>query len=455
MQVRGNGKSIIKLLLILLLTVGVMCSCCSCAIQTQAKSVFEADFEFFDDSFVQGAYFRDAADCKNVIDEVTAMKRADDSTYAVTKGYSNFLDCTLSSTIVTRYDWLKLLIDKLDIQVENDLGYKYRHFVDKDYYDGSEYFITAIENGILGPGGITFDPYSPATRQYVCYTYANAVGYGDDFTLKCDDYIDIAYKPQVAAMVYLGYFELDNNDCFNPVDEIEYEQVLELIDELDILSQLRGKTVMSFGDSIMHGVGKDHIGIADYLSKRYMMTAIDYSVGGATFGFYEGRSHISKQIDKAIKADKTADIILLNGGTNDMRRVECGAVADDFDYKDHGREYFAQGMEYAIGLLRDNYPDTPVLYIRAHDMMFSVQRNEIHYGEMALSICDKWDLPLVDIYKDTDYDTEDKDLRLKYTEKTGGKIQGDSVHPNRLGYYKYYIPLVSEKMVDLMTAETE
>lgn len=455
MQVKGRGKCLLTQLLIFLLTVGVVCSHCSCAIKTDAKSVFNNELQFFDDSFISGAYFKDTSDCKRVIAIVTADDNANESTYTVLKGYSNYLDSTFSSTIITRCDWLKLLINKLGLAIETDLDDEYRHFVDKDYYDGSEYFITAIENGVLNPGGITFDQYSPATRQYVSATYVNAVGYTDSYTLDCDDYKNIAYKSQAAVMVYLGYFELDSNNCFNPVDGVTAEQVQMLIGELDILEVLKGKTVMSFGDSIMHGVGEDHVGIADYLAQRYMMTAIDYSLGGATFGYLEDRSQISNQILDAISANETADIILLNGGTNDMRKVKPGEISDDFEYGEHGRKYYAQGMEYAIGLLNDNYPDVPLLYIRAHNMVFSTERNEIHFGTIALNICDKWNVPVVDIYKDTEFNTAQKELRFKYTENTMGFKNGDTIHPNRLGYYKYYIPLTSEKIVDLLLDKME
>ena len=107
-------------------------------------------------------------------------------------------------------------------------------------------------------------------------------------------------------------------------------------------------------------------------------------------------------------------------------------------------------MEYALGLIKDNFPHTPLLYIRAHDMEFSLERNELHYGKKAIDICEKWKVDTVDIFDDTDFNTHDKDMRNKYTLHSKLCLNGDSVHPNRMGYYKYYIPLTATKAAEVL-----
>lgn len=437
------------IIVILPLLVGVVYSCCSCAVQIQASTV-ENEEKRATNSYVHNAVYRSVKDCEKVLKTALEDNHSSDVDYTTLKGYSNFLNSRLSSSVITRSEWLEMLLPAVGVETINEYFDSYDYFVDKDYFDKSEYFVTAIRNGILGRGGDTFDPYCAATRQYVSTTLVNAVGYPLNYKLDCADYYLIEDKAQAATAVYLGYFELDENNFFNPYSMITNEQVEYILSELEMLSKLEGKTVMSFGDSIMHGDGNNFVGIADLMAQRYMMTAIDYSKGGSTFGKVYNREQISNQILTAVQNHEKADVIFINGGTNDMRKVSPGNISDDFEYGRHGREDFASGMEYALGLLRDNYPETPVLYVRAHDMEYGIERNELHFGNLALDICEKWEVECADIFSLSGFDGHDEEQKSIYTVHTKQCQNGDSIHPNRLGYYKYYLPIVSEKTAQLL-----
>lgn len=437
---------------ILPLLVGVVYSCCSCGIQTNASTMSDEELRV-KNRYVHDVAFGGANDCQKALLEVLDDYSKDEVDYVTIKGYSNFLNSHLSSSVITRSEWLEKLFDAFDIEVVEDISSGYDHFVDKDYFDKSEYFVTAIQRGILSGGGCTFNPYCAATRQYVATTLVNAVGYPTGYKLSCADYYLIEDKAQAATAVNLGYFELDENNFFNPYSQVTDEDIQYILSELELLNVLEGKTVMSFGDSIMHGDGNYFEGIADLMAQRYMMTAIDYSKGGATFGKVENREQISNQILTAVQNHEVADVIFINGGTNDMRKVAPGVISEDFKYGKHGREDFASGMEYALGLLRDNFPDTPVLYIRAHDMEYGIERNELHFGTMALDICEKWDVEYADIFSQSGFDGHDEEQKSIYTVHTKMCKNGDSIHPNRLGYYKYYLPIVSEKTTQLLSSK--
>lgn len=439
-------KRFLKISLILLLTVGVVFSCCSCAIESSATTIAttfaNALFVEEDYGILKGYEFKNEGNQEIVIKALSLEGEIDNCD--LIKSYSNFLDTTFSSEVITRADWLKMLLEKLDYEIIAEVNDSFR---DKDFFDNSEYIATAIENRIVGSGGsCTLDPYCAATRQYVSTSLINALGYPKTYKLNCSDYRMIEDKTQAAACVHLGYFELDENNCFNPYDVVNEEQVDYILSEIEKVKLLKGKTVMSFGDSIMHGDGNKFVGIADMLSQRYFMTAIDYSKGGSTFGKVNNREQISNQISRAVNQNQTADIILINGGTNDMRKIQPGVISTDFDYESYGNENFCSGMEYALGLLKDNYPDIPVVYIRAHNMEYGIERNELHFGNLALDICDKWGIEVVNIFSDTDFNTHDEEMKSIYTVHTRTCKNGDSIHPNQLGYYKFYIPLVSEKI---------
>ncbi len=436
-----------KYFLILFLTVGVVCSCCSCAI---AKSAV-VPMDSADDGFIYDVGFMGKELSSQFVDTL-CLENTEDISYTFLKGYSNFLDNAFSENVVTNYDWISALIEKLDIKmVQSDNTYEY--VKDLNYYDGSEYFITAAENGIINMFRTSFDQYDPLKRGFLAATLAKACGYDTLYTLDCADFYLINNYYEVASCLELGFLELDSNNCFNPEAYVTKDEFENLLSELDKISVLKGKTVLTFGDSIMYGEGNDGKGIADLLAEKYMMKPIDYSVSGATFGYSETNNRISNQIFLALRDGVSADVVLIDGGTNDMRKVPLGKISEDYEYGMYGRSEFCSGMEYALGLLCDNYPQAGVVYIRPHNMEFSLERNELHYAKTALDICEKWEIPVVDIFSDTELNTHDEDMKNKYTKHTKKCIHGDSVHPNQLGYYKYYIPLVSSKITEILETE--
>jgi lysophospholipase L1-like esterase len=185
------------------------------------------------------------------------------------------------------------------------------------------------------------------------------------------------------------------------------------------------------------------------ICEKYGMTAADYSVSGAVFGVDSGRSHIANQIKAAARAKVQPDVILINGGTNDMEYVTRGDVVTGYDPKNVNERTFAGGFEYAAYLLGHYWKNVPVIYIRAHDMDTVDDAVEQEYGDMALTIAEKWHLTCVDIYNDTDFCTEDDAIRDAYTAYKSKLGHSDGIHPTALGYAKFYLPPIAGKLGDL------
>lgn len=442
-------KRFFKFLLISALTVGVICSCCSCAVKnTQEPTEYEQEEEVF---FKNETYKGDKYVAKE-LSKICSAEEFPKFTFDVIKGYGNFLDSTFSKSVITKYDFLSALLEKLEIEVEKS-EYDYSYIVDYNYFDNSDLFETALDMSVLPQHTIDFDSLGFADREYVANTLVRAVEFTIMYSLDCADKSDVTYDREVASCLYRGYLELDENDCFNPHSPLAQEDFDYIMNELDILKQLKGKKILTFGDSIMHGDGNFYEGVADLLSRKYQAIPIDYSKGGATFGYHSEREQISNQILKAVSECTTADVILIDGGTNDMRMIKPGEISKDKSYGSHGRYDFCSGMEYAFGLLQDNYPKTPVIYFRAHNMEFSLERNELHFGRLALEICKKWEVDVVDIFEDTDFNTHDKTLCSEYTRHSKRYPNGDSVHPNKSGYYEFYLPLLTEKILENIETE--
>ena len=358
------------------------------------------------------------------IEGISATSPAEDN-------YSRWLYEKYSSTVIGNAEWLRDMMTALEILPEG-AGY-------------DEMITAACDKGIIRNADIS--AYAALTRRFAASTIVNALGY--DFRV-VSPVSDAVVGDDIMTLAYYGYFLPDDEDKLNPDAVVTDEEYDRLIAELKRRSKLQGKRLLTFGDSIMYGAGNDGEGIADIIAEKYGMTVRDYSVSGATFGTYKERSHIADQIREAVNEGATADIILIDGGTNDMMGVDFGTMTKNFSFVGMNENTFAGGMEYALALLNKFYYTVPVVYIRAHDMDIDLDSNEERYGEYALSIAAKWAVSSVDIYTDSDMNTQVKAIRDKYTSYKEKYGHADSIHPTALGYAKYYLPLISEKVVGLL-----
>ena len=296
------------------------------------------------------------------------------------------------------------------------------------------------------------DMVLPLTRFFVAQTTVRALNYKQRTPGHIADINSL--QSAMATMAYYGYFLPDVNNMVYPDREITAEEYEGLLTQLERYRQLKGKVILAFGDSIMHGSGNNDEGIADMIAEKYGMTAHDYSVPGAAMGLWVGRSHIIDQLRPALNDLIKPDIILINGGTNDMNHVSLGDFTEGYDMTNTSSENFTGGFEKTMWMLTNNYYRVPVVYVRAHNMDLGSDANERKFGERALDVVEKWNGTSVDIYKDTDLYTEDSYMRCRntYFDPAFGHAP-DSIHPNALGYATYYLPLVTDEIMNQLIKE--
>ena len=335
----------------------------------------------------------------------------------------------------TRADWLHDMMLALGL-ITDEVASEQHHAI----------FSTAFELGLIDSDVIY--PYTTVTREYAASTIVRALGY-EPRSLPFGVW-DAKYGDDLMTLVYYGYFAPDEHDMIHPGYELTEDEFDSLIAELGAYRSLKGKQLLAFGDSIMFGTGNDEIGIADLIAEKYDMKTADYSVAGATFGICKGRSHIADQVMDAADEIDSADLILLDGATNDFTHTAIGELSSGLTANANAQDTFAGGMEYAMSLIRKNWPAAPVVYIRAHNMGYFNDAIERKFGEFGLRIADKWSASCVDIYSDTGFNTEDALIRDKYTYYREQLARADSVHPNALGYAVYYLPLISEAVCELI-----
>ena len=294
--------------------------------------------------------------------------------------------------------------------------------------------------------------YQPLTRLFVAQTTVKALGYKQRTPGRIADINSM--QSEMATMAYYGYFLPDVNAMVHPDKEISVEEYESLLVQIDRYKHLKGKTILSFGDSIMHGSGNNDEGIADMIAEKYGMTAVDYSFPGASVGVRSGRRQIIDQIPLAVKDKIKPDIILINGGTNDMNSVPLGSYTEGYDMSDASAESFTGGLEKTLWSVIHHWYGVPVIYVRAHNMDLGSDNNEKRFGERAISVAAKWGVSSVDLYENSDMYTEDSYTcgRYTYVEPALGNIP-DSVHPNALGYAKFYLPAVTDEIMTWLNKE--
>lgn len=320
-----------------------------------------------------------------------------------------------------------------------------------DRADVGSLYAEAKRRGILG-GYTVDDLYEPLERRFAADTLCRALQYPHRRAGYLADVSSVEYY--MADMAYYGYFLPDVNYRMHPDAAVTPDEYASLLTELSRYQLLHGKRVLSFGDSIMYGAGNGGEGIADMLAEKYGMTVSDYSVSGATMGVSKGRSHIPDQVRKAAAAKEKADIILLNGGTNDMFATALGQIKDGFDREKAGEDDYSGGFEKTMWLLQKTYADVPVVYVRCHNMKLVSAEREERFGERGVEIAAKRNAATVDIYSESGLNTEDpaQSARYTYLDPDKGYVS-DAIHPTAIGYAKFYLPLISQTVVQRFSKE--
>lgn len=314
----------------------------------------------------------------------------------------------------------------------------------------AEVFEEAYLRGIIGDY-TEDDIHGPLDRRFIAQTTVRALGYEKKSIGKAADILP--GDEDLLTLSYYSWFMPDSYNRLYPEALITPEEYDGLLAELNRCRQLRGKKLLSFGDSIMYGAGNYGEGLSDMIAQKYGMIVSDYAISGAAMGDSEGRAYIFDEITEAIAADKKADIILLNGGTNDINHTAFGDLQNGFDISGIDETSFTGGFEKTMSTLQKQWKNTPVVYVRVHNMGFFKDDVEQKYGERALLIAEKWGASTVDLYRRSGMNTENQIVSNRYTMKEPGSEISDSVHPTALGYAKFYLPPVGDTVAEQLISE--
>ena len=223
----------------------------------------------------------------------------------------------------------------------------------------------------------------------------------------------------------------------------------------DVKSKLSGytvsnKVILNLGDSIAAGDGNNYRSYAHIISEKFDWTLHSYARGGATIGTRSsvtGHLNILNQVESAISDNINPDFIFLNGGTNDINNnaVDLGIMLGNgvYDISGCDSSTFCGALELIFYKLRTAYPSAKIIFIRVHKMNTRNINKQIEYGDKAQQICDKWSIPVVDIFNRGGLNTF-LPCMYQYTNPTTTAPNGDRTHPNQEGYERFYVPLIEQ-----------
>lgn len=309
-------------------------------------------------------------------------------------------------------------------------------------------FELAKQRGIIS-SYIDSDFCASVDRLFVAQTICKALNYPKRSIGTVSDSNDAS----LSTIAYYSYFIPDNNDKLYPSALVSDEEFDGIISELQLYQKLKGKKLTVFGDSIMYGygnpVGSTFEGIAEMIGNKYGMDYKKYAKSGSVMGKTTGKSHIADQVRNAIDAGRKSDLIILNGGTNDTWHsdIKLGKITDGYDMSSIDESSFSSGFEKTMWLIKNEWKDTPVIYVRSHRMALGTKARQESIGARALELCRKWKAAGIDLYNESELNGNILSMSQRYIWDDDDANRG--IHPNALGYAKYYLPHIGKNIAAL------
>ena len=231
------------------------------------------------------------------------------------------------------------------------------------------------------------------------------------------------------------------------VDAKVASDYIEQTSEIDFLE---GKVIVGFGDSIMKGKGAGDTSLTQLIADKHNMRFQDFSRSGATVASKERKKsdltlNMLQQVQNLISQVDYTDYIVFNGGTNDSgvkSGISMGTITENYDDPRDITTYCG-AFEEIVSMLKKNYPNAVIVYVRAHVMDRRVYKDQLVYGDEAIKICQKWGIGCADIFEESKLNTY-LDRYKAYTMVTDEYPDGDMVHPTLEGYELFYIPYIED-----------
>lgn len=209
---------------------------------------------------------------------------------------------------------------------------------------------------------------------------------------------------------------------------------------------IKGFKVNFLGDSITEGTGVADIANCRYdnrLAAMCQLSAVNnYGIGGTRLAHQIHPSETPRYdlcfCGRAYNMDPTADMVVVYGGVNDYIHGDApfGEIGDTTPAT------FCGGVYFLMNYLWENYGDKPVIFMTparchfrkevddriasTHARKHVVGRPLIAYVDTIIETAKKFDIPVLDLYRNLGLDPHDPECYDTYT--------ADGLHFNDAGH---------------------
>ena len=161
-------------------------------------------------------------------------------------------------------------------------------------------------------------------------------------------------------------------------------------------TSLNGKKILFVGDSNVRA--SDDYGWPGRVKDQFGAITTKAAVNGAAISDARLLNRVIMQLEE--HKDETYDYVILQGGGNDTwERVPVGTMSNSFNKEDFDISTFAGGLEELLCYAKEHFENAKIGYI----VNFSRPKESVWddmgpYFVEAKRICEKWEIPYLDLY---------------------------------------------------------
>lgn len=240
-----------------------------------------------------------------------------------------------------------------------------------------------------------------------------------------------------------------NSKQSEAVRNIAKEEIAE--NEIAIDSKLKDKIIAYNGDSICQGIINGG-GYAKIIGDLTGCVYENKGIGGGTIAQKQGLvSHVI--CNDIVNMRNDANIICLEGGVNDYwNNIPLGEITPFSDFESSVDTYTICGaLEYMFRTALNKWSGVPIVFIVVHPIRgVRTTTNSAGYTfeqqvNKMKEVCSKYSIKVIDLMNGSGGFICDIDkISETYTKNN------DGVHPNQLGYEKYYVPQIKTTLESLV-----
>lgn len=288
---------------------------------------------------------------------------------------------------------------------------------------------------------------SPKISEYqiVQYYDTNKTFVTNSVTSAQDNEIAEFTVPNTDEIAYCRVnFRIENQDTIMVTINSAYPSEFKPYYHIEYLNNISEKTIkgtiLFSGDSICYGAGYSGGYPSIIKQNNPLADIVNYGVSGTTIAKQTGKTN--SILERLENMQSNADFVIFEGGVNDAwtDTIELGTFAKNGNIDStttFDETTFSGALETLFNKAYRKYPNAHIMFI-----IVSVgdNYNTYEYLNRAKEICEKWKVTTIDIRK------SGLNLMVKQCIELYGANGTDSTHPSKLGYKKFYVPMIEHEI---------